>query len=189
MAMFVMILITSKVSNYCIQKKWTTIQFSRKLFNSFGMWLPAIFLLALGFVPVNATMSIFLITITIGLNAATHSGFVINHLDLAPNFAGILVGTCIAIGNFASIGSPLLVGYVVTDTVNGNSIFWLILMEYTLFFNTNQNDLASWRIIFIVAACIFFVCNLVFIAFGKVDIQHWNNPKEKIVKIQRCMLN
>lgn len=115
--MFFMILISSKLAIVFIDKGWTSVQLSRKIFNSFGMWLPAMCLITLSFAPTNRPLTITLITLTIGFNACIHSGFVINHLDLAPNFASILVGTCIAIGNFASIASPLLVGYVVTDTV------------------------------------------------------------------------
>lgn len=115
--MFLIIHICGHLSNFLNTREYISLQLSRKLFNSIGTWGPAIGLVALGFVH-NNSLAIALLIISVGINAATHSGFVINHLDIAPNFAGALVGMCISIGNIMSILSPLLAGYIITDTVN-----------------------------------------------------------------------
>lgn len=45
-------------------------------------------------------------------------GFNVNHLDLSPNFARILMGLTNGSANVTSILGPLFVGYVVNNEVN-----------------------------------------------------------------------
>lgn len=77
-----------------------------------------ILLIALGYTTENAYGAIALLTLAIAFNSGTNVGFFINHLDLAPNFAGTLMGLTTGISNTMSILAPIFVGYVVTDTVN-----------------------------------------------------------------------
>lgn len=125
LVMFITIHICSHLSAFFMRRECFSLQFSRKLFNTIGTWVPAIGLIALGFVH-NNTLAIVMLTFSVGINAATHSGFVINHLDISPNFAGTLVGLCIAIGNFMSILSPLFAGFIITDTV----IYFFFLIPF-----------------------------------------------------------
>lgn len=130
--MFIMINVTSQISNILVKRSILSVEVSRKVFNTIGTWIPAIGLFALGFVSDNVTWAIVLLTLSIGMNAATHSGFVINHMDISPNFAGTLVGTCIAIGNIMSILSPIFAGYIISDTVN--SFLCFIFFPFFLFY-------------------------------------------------------
>lgn len=41
-----------------------------------------------------------------------------NHLDLAPNFAGVLVGIANGLENITMILAPLSVGFIVEDSVS-----------------------------------------------------------------------
>lgn len=78
-----------------------------------------------------------------------------NHIDIAPNFAGILMGLTNGAANIMSIIAPLLVGFVVHD----------------------ETDPIQWRYVFFISAGIYFVGNLVFLIFSKTDVQSWNNPE------------
>lgn len=92
---------------------------SRKLFNSIGQWCPMIALISLSYVGQDhTTLAIALLTTTVGLNAATYVGFQVNHIDLSPNFAGILMGITNCAANIMSIIAPLIVGLIVTDEVS-----------------------------------------------------------------------
>lgn len=100
-----------------------SVGFGRKLFNSIGLWVPMVALIALGYVTnENTTLAVFLLTLAVSVNATSHVGFLINHMDLTPNFAGTLIGLTNCAANVMSLLGPLFVGYIVTDAVSRS--FW-----------------------------------------------------------------
>ncbi|KAL7737228.1 hypothetical protein ACLKA6_005410 [Drosophila palustris] len=103
------------------------------------------------------TLAVVLLILTVGISSAAHVGFLINHIDLSPNYAGILMGICNCIANFMSLAAPLVVGVVVT----------------------NNKDVHQWRLVFFVAAAIYFIGNSVFLIFGRTNVQPWNDPPAK----------
>lgn len=80
-----------------------------------------------------------------------------NHIDIAPNFAGTLMGLTNCAANIMSIIAPLLVGYIVTDE--------------------SQPD--QWRIVFWISAGVYFFGNLLFVLFSSTEIQVWNDPDHR----------
>lgn len=115
-AMMVMSMILSPFADWMNNKKILKVEFSRKLFNTIGLWGPMIALIALAYVT-SKTLAVTLVTVAVGINAATYLGFQINHLDLAPNHSGTLMGITNASANIMSIIAPLLVGFVLNDAV------------------------------------------------------------------------
>ncbi|EDW02610.1 GH19795 [Drosophila grimshawi] len=131
---------------------------SRKLFNTIGQFIPMLLLVALGYVPQGRdTLAVVLLSLTVGTNAAIDLGFIINHIDLSPNFAGVLMGISNGFATLMSICGPLLVGIIVK----------------------NQRDVIQWRIVFFIAAGFYLVGNGLFLIFGRGDIQEWNDPTAK----------
>lgn len=113
-------------------------------------------LLGLAFVPKgHVDLAVALLTMAVGINSATYLGFQVNHIDLAPNHAGTMMGITNCAANIMSIIAPLLVGLVLTD----------------------YKDPVQWRTVFYIAAGVYFFGNLVFITLGKADIQPWNEPR------------
>ncbi|XP_062130515.1 putative inorganic phosphate cotransporter [Drosophila sulfurigaster albostrigata] len=139
-----------------LQKKDSlSMSFNRKLFNSIGHFTPMVLLIALGYVaPGQDVLAVSLLSLTVGISAAAQLGFMINHIDLSPNFAGVLMGISNGIANVMSIIGPLLVGIIVSD----------------------NKDASQWRIVFFIAAGFYLVGNGLFVIFGKASIQSWNNP-------------
>ncbi|XP_018803935.1 PREDICTED: putative inorganic phosphate cotransporter [Bactrocera latifrons] len=130
---------------------------SRKIFNSIGQWVPVLTLIWLGYITrEQADLAVFLLTFTVSISTTMHLGWQVNHIDLAPNFAGTLVSLTNCAANVCSIIAPLIVGFVVTDTSNPN----------------------QWRIIFFMVAGINFFGNLMFVLFGTAKMQPWNNERE-----------
>ncbi|XP_049771147.1 putative inorganic phosphate cotransporter [Schistocerca cancellata] len=85
----------------------------RKVANSIASWLPAATLVALSFIPVeDPTAAVILLTVAIGFNGMTIMGYQMNHIDIAPNFSGLMIGICGSIGTLTSIAAPLYVGAV-----------------------------------------------------------------------------
>ncbi|XP_049804155.1 putative inorganic phosphate cotransporter [Schistocerca nitens] len=140
----------------------------RKVANSIASWLPAATLVALSFIPVeDPTAAVILLTVAIGFNGMTIMGYQMNHIDIAPNFSGLMIGICGSIGTLTSIAAPLYVGAVV-----------------------KENTIQEWRIVFLTAAGVFFVGNLIFVIFADGEVQPWNAPnysrgknKETIEKV------
>ncbi|KAH8307432.1 hypothetical protein KR044_011982 [Drosophila immigrans] len=137
-------------------KKSLSLSFNRKFFNTVGHWIPMCSLIALGYVPrENATLAVGLLTLTVGISAATYLGFQVNHIDLSPNYAGTLMGLTNAAANVMSALAPLAVGQIVQ----------------------NPQNVHEWRTVFFVAAAFYFVGNLLFVIFGRTETQWWDSPE------------
>lgn len=119
-AMMTMSFLLSPLADYLNNRRILKVEFSRKLFNSIGLWGPMIALICLAFITSEAqsTLAVVLVTLAVGINAATYLGFQINHLDLAPNHSGTLMGITNCSANIMSIIAPLLVGFIMTDAVS-----------------------------------------------------------------------
>jgi predicted MFS family arabinose efflux permease len=89
----------------------------RKMWNSIAHWGGALALFVLYLFDTSAMEAIILLTVALSLNSGIFTGFLTNHMDLAPNFAGTLMGITNSLANITSILGPLLVGFIVTDSV------------------------------------------------------------------------
>ncbi|XP_014102800.2 putative inorganic phosphate cotransporter [Bactrocera oleae] len=144
-----------------LSAKVLSINASRKIFNTIGMWIPMVAIIALGFVDVHrADLAVILLTVAVGTNSGTFLGGFVNHIDLSPNFAGTLIGITNFGATLMSIIAPLVVGVIVTDTTNPN----------------------QWRLIFYIMAVFYFIGNLVFITLGSTKLQPWNEPVKRGAK-------
>lgn len=74
-----------------------------------GFWVPAAALLALGFITKEQqALGVTLLVLAVGFNAGNYLGFSLNHMDLSPNYAGIMMGiTNFAANIFSTIGTLL----------------------------------------------------------------------------------
>lgn len=76
-----------------MRHNYISIGVGRKIFNTIGLWSPVPLLIALGYVPKeSSSLAVVLLTAAIALNSACYVGYLINHMDLSPNFAGTLMG-------------------------------------------------------------------------------------------------
>ena len=87
------------------------------MWNSLAHWGGALALVSLYAFDTSTTGAIVLLTVALGLNSGVFTGFLTNHIDLAPNFAGTLLGITNSLANITSIMGSLLVGFIVTDNV------------------------------------------------------------------------
>lgn len=114
--MLIMTVVFGGLSKIMLNRR-ISLLITRKLFSTIGLACPAVSMFILQFSSSSASLAISLITIAIGSSAASNSGFMINNLDLSPNFAGSLMAIIGAIATLGSIGAPIMVGFVVTDIV------------------------------------------------------------------------
>lgn len=66
---------------------------------------------------IDPIYSVVLLTIGVGIGAFSLSGFTVNHLDIAPKFASVLMGISNTFGTIPGIVSPILTGYIVSTPV------------------------------------------------------------------------
>lgn len=62
-------------------------------------------------------------------------------------------------------------------------------IQFLIFVVRFQEDQHLWHIVFYISAFIYFVGNLVFIIFGKAEIQWWNDPTEVKAREERKVHN
>ncbi|KAG8582002.1 hypothetical protein GDO81_007887 [Engystomops pustulosus] len=94
----------------------------RKIFNTFGMVGPAVFLLAAGYTGCNYTLAVVFLTLSTTIGGFSMSGYNINHLDIAPSFAGLLLGITNTFGTIPGMVGPVI-GKALTHDV---SVFYRI---------------------------------------------------------------
>lgn len=51
------------------------------------------------------------------------AGFNVNHLDIAPRYASILMGISNGVGTLSGMVCPIIVGAMTKNKVNGNTVF------------------------------------------------------------------
>lgn len=90
----------------------------RKFFCIFSHIVPGLLLIALGYTGCAPILSVALITFSMGSNGAATLTNLVNHQDLAPNFAGNLYGIANGIGNTAGFITPFVTAYFTKDGVS-----------------------------------------------------------------------
>lgn len=65
----------------------------------------------------NSTSAVILLVFAISGNVFLQCGNIINHLDIAPNHAGTLMGITNGISNIFGILAPLAVQFIITNEV------------------------------------------------------------------------
>ncbi|XP_063535972.1 putative inorganic phosphate cotransporter, partial [Cydia strobilella] len=143
-------------SDFCINRGYLSTKNARKVCNSFAHWGPAVCLVSVSFIH-NSGLAVLMLIMAVALTAGIHSGWMVNFIDLSPNYSGSLMAT----GNtFSTIGItflPVLVSNVVIDAY----------------------DPHQWRIVLFVIATIISICNAVFVLFMSADKQLWDQSDDE----------
>lgn len=127
----------------------------RKLMNASGFILPAVLLIATGYVDCNAALAVFLIITAVGFSGISFAGWSVNHLDLAPQYAGTLMGITNTIATFPGFIGPAVVG-AITD---GNQ------------------TVKAWRLVFYLGGAVYLFGTIIYALFGSGEVQPWAMPK------------
>ncbi|XP_070504435.1 sialin-like [Chironomus tepperi] len=131
-----------------IKGYWTTGQ-TRRYFNSMAFLIQMASMLCAAFF-LNEVASVTFITIGVAMAAFAYSSFSVNYLDIAPQFAGLLMGICNSFATVAGIVSPILTGYIVTDA-----------------------SAEQWKIIFYIAGGIYLFGCIIYFIWAEGEVQPW----------------
>lgn len=98
------------------EKHFSMLSFS---FHRSGQYSPAICLIIASYTGCNRVLTVALLTLGVGLNGGIYSGFKINHLDITPRFAGILMAFTNCTANLAGLLAPIVAGHLIDGKVCG----------------------------------------------------------------------
>ncbi|XP_053609910.1 putative inorganic phosphate cotransporter [Plodia interpunctella] len=164
LAMFLLSFSMGAMTDLILRRSWLSVTNTRKLFNSIGLWGPAVAMIGLSYAPAgNSLIAVTMLVLAVGINAGQFTGYMLVHIDLAPNFSACLMGITNFLANIISIISPLVCGAIVQD----------------------ETDTSQWRIVFFVASGVYFFTNLFFVLFATSERQDWNEPKEDTTSEKR----
>ncbi|KAK2189401.1 hypothetical protein NP493_107g01011 [Ridgeia piscesae] len=128
----------------------------RKLFTCVGFGVEAVCLYVLAFVETGGIAMTFL-TIGVASSGITVSGWQINHLDLAPRYASVMIAITNSWGTVAGIVNPIIVGELTKDqTIN------------------------NWQDVFFLTASILVFTVIFYLLFGSGARQEWAESKHRI---------
>ncbi|KAK6960294.1 sialin [Biomphalaria glabrata] len=130
---------------------------ARKLFTSIGLLSPAIFLIVVNYVGCDHVLAVLFLTLSVGLQGCIMGGYNINHLDIAPKFAGVLMGITNSLGTIPGFMGPAVVGYLT---------------------NNNQTR-GQWQIVFYITAGMCFVGAIGYDLLAKGEEMPWSRLPHK----------
>ncbi|XP_026482187.1 putative inorganic phosphate cotransporter isoform X2 [Ctenocephalides felis] len=156
LAMWLFSMFISVIADWLLTSERLTHTSLRKIINGIGQFGPAICLMIASYTGCDRPLTVALLTIGVGLNGAIYSGFKVNHLDISPRFAGILMSFTNCTANLAGLLAPLVAGYVVED----------------------KPTQASWRVVFFAAAGVYIACCAFYVVFSSGVRQPWDDPSK-----------
>ncbi|EFJ24894.1 hypothetical protein SELMODRAFT_232236 [Selaginella moellendorffii] len=136
--MFVMSNVGGLVADYFVTRKIMNVAHTRKWINGVGFVVAAA---GLGIMPKISSVQSAIVcsSVILGSLALGRAGFAVNHMDIAPRYAGIVMGISNTAGTFAGIVGVNLTGWILQSSSQGPA------------------DLGSWRLVFGLPAvlCVF----------------------------------
>ena len=154
-AMVIIVQCGGHFADFLRSKKVLSTTAARKIFNSVGFASQAGFLVMVGYT-LNKELAIIGLTLAVGLGGFTWSGFPVNHLDIAPRYAGVLFGISNCIATLPGILSPLLVGIL-----------------------TPREKQEEWRLVFLISAGVYLFGMIFYVLFGSGEKQAWADGDDR----------
>ncbi|CAF1638024.1 unnamed protein product, partial [Adineta ricciae] len=140
-----------KLADY-LRTNYLTTTVVRKIMNCGGFGMEAVFLLLVAYAK-TSRLAILALTIAVGFSGFAISGFNVNHLDIAPRYASILMGISNGVGTLAGMLCPVTVEFL---TKNGTR--------------------EEWAHVFLIASLIHFGGVIFYGLFASGEKQPWAEP-------------
>ena len=115
---FLLALPLSSLADCLLSKGILSVTSTRKTFATVACLAPALAFSALAFAGCDSTLVVVLLCVATGAASASCASTGVNHIDLAPNFAGTLMGLTNGAANVMGFVAPMLVGWIVNDSVS-----------------------------------------------------------------------
>uniref|UniRef100_A0AC35TNK7 MFS domain-containing protein n=1 Tax=Rhabditophanes sp. KR3021 TaxID=114890 RepID=A0AC35TNK7_9BILA len=151
LAFFLVIQFGGILADHVITKKYLSLVNTRRLFMAIALVLQGLFIVIAGYMECSQTViAISLIVVAVGLSGFQFSSFVVSYLDIAPAFAGTLVGIGNTLSSSAGFLGPWLMAYITPNSTRE---------EWQIFFWVNFGILVAGAVLYGI--------------FIKGEVQHW----------------
>ncbi|XP_076472677.1 sialin-like [Babylonia areolata] len=152
MAMFVVSIIGGHVADFlrahCISTRLT-----RRLYQATSFLGAGACLVGVGFVDCeHRTLAVVLLAVAVGFEGLCYSGYMVNHIDFAPRYAGVLYGITNTVSTIPGVVAPEVAGLLTP--------------------NRTQEE---WRHVFYVCGGFTLLGAIVFGGFAQTDTEPWNS--------------
>ncbi|CAH2108791.1 unnamed protein product [Euphydryas editha] len=149
-------LMFGNLSDFLTNRKYVTIKAARIIFNSIACLVPAACLISVAYTTNTLFAVICFVTFSTA-NSAMHTGWMVNYMDLSPNFCGALMATGNTVTAFLAVFLPIIISNVVQDVTN----------QY------------QWRVVMLILAAFTCTGHIIFILFMSTEIQPWNKGDDE----------
>ena len=121
-----------------------------------AFFIPATCLVMIHYAGCNRVAVIALLCATVGINGFQFSSVNCNHIDIAPNFAGTLMGITNMFANTMGFLAPQIIGFM----------------------TEGHEDIQHWQVVFYIAASVYVAGNLLFVIMASGEEQPWNQVED-----------
>ncbi|NWW39882.1 VGLU3 protein, partial [Panurus biarmicus] len=153
MVMTIIVPIGGQLADFLRSRKILTTTTVRKVMNCGGFGMEATLLLVVGYSHTKGVAISFLV-LAVGFSGFAISGFNVNHLDIAPRYASILMGISNGVGTLSGMVCPLIVGAM-----------------------TKHKTREEWQNVFLIAALVHYTGVIFYAIFASGEKQEWADPE------------
>nr|AIT55234.1 vesicular glutamate transporter 3 [Taeniopygia guttata] len=153
MVMTIIVPIGGQLADFLRSRKILTTTTVRKVMNCGGFGMEAALLLVVGYSHTKGVAISFLV-LAVGFSGFAISGFNVNHLDIAPRYASILMGISNGVGTLSGMVCPLIVGAM-----------------------TKHKTREEWQNVFLIAALVHYSGVIFYAIFASGEKQEWADPE------------
>ncbi|XP_036368725.1 sialin-like [Octopus sinensis] len=158
---FIFLPLSGKLADVLRSKNYLSTRSVRVIFQSISFIGSASLLVAIGFLKCDQTILIGILLFLSGVTTAFYSGgFLVNHIDVAPRYAGVLYGFTNTFASICSILCPLAVKAL---TPNGTQ--------------------KEWRTVLIMSGALSLFAAIIYALFAKGSEQEWAYTKDNSSQI------
>ncbi|XP_034016091.1 sialin [Thalassophryne amazonica] len=144
------------VADKLIERQVFTVTTVRKIFTLAGVLPGAAFLMAVNYTGCSHIMTVTFFTLSLTIGGISSAGVFMNQIDIAPRYAGFLLGITNTFGTIPGAVAPIVTGYF-----------------------TEDHSLTGWKKVFWVATGINAVGAVIFAIFGSGKLQQWAVTEEE----------
>ncbi|KAK0061544.1 sialin-like isoform X1 [Biomphalaria pfeifferi] len=134
-----------------LRKKYLSTTFTRRLFQAIGFLGGGSCIVGVGFIGCeHRNAAVALLAIAVGFEGLCYAGYMVNHVDFAPRYAGVLYGMTNMVATVPGIVAPLVVGALTP--------------------NKTQEE---WKRVFYICGAFTLVGTIVFGGFAVGELEPW----------------
>uniref|UniRef100_A0A8C4TEJ8 Solute carrier family 17 member 6a n=1 Tax=Erpetoichthys calabaricus TaxID=27687 RepID=A0A8C4TEJ8_ERPCA len=153
LVMTIIVPIGGQIADFLRSKNILSTTAVRKIMNCGGFGMEATLLLVVGYSHSKGVAISFLV-LAVGFSGFAISGFNVNHLDIAPRYASILMGISNGVGTLSGMVCPLIVGAM-----------------------TKHKTREEWQYVFLIAALVHYGGVIFYGIFASGEKQAWADPE------------